>query len=140
AGPIKDKALFLNIIVPRIRNNQNIRYVGAVGGKKKQKLLKYASCLLFPSLWEEPFGLVIIEAMACGTPVIALNRGSVPEVLAGFPQLICQSIPEMIKKVKKGKFPAPATLRQYVIRRFTTVKMTTKYLSIYESVIKQNNK
>ncbi|MFC5452468.1 glycosyltransferase family 4 protein [Paenibacillus aestuarii] len=137
AGPIKDKHLFQKYIAPRIRSNPRIHYVGPVGGKRKQELLKHAKCVLFPSIWEEPFGLVMIEALACGTPVIALKRGSVPEVLAGFPQLICNSIPEMIKKVNIGIYPAPDKLRKYVISRFTTARMTTKYLQIYKSLLKK---
>ncbi|OPH58658.1 glycosyl transferase [Paenibacillus ferrarius] len=136
AGPIKNKAWFNRELAPRIRRNPNIHFVGPVGGKNKQRLLKYAKCVLFPSLWEEPFGLVMIEAMACGTPVVALNRGAVPEVMAGFPHLICRSIPEMIAKVKQAKFPDPYSLRRYVIRRFTTSKMTARYLAIYQKVMK----
>ncbi|MBD0379033.1 glycosyltransferase family 4 protein [Paenibacillus sedimenti] len=131
AGPIKDRELFRKEIAPRIRRNPRIHYVGPVGGSKKQLLLKRASCLLFPTLWEEPFGLVMIEAMACGTPVIALNNGAVSEVLAGFPQLICRSVPEMIRKVNVGKYPSPEVLRRYVTERFTTSKMTSKYIQIY---------
>lgn len=137
AGPIKDQALFRNEIEPRIGKNSNIRYVGAVGGKKKQNLLKHASCLLFPTIWEEPFGLVMIEAMACGTPVVALKNGSVPEVLKGFPNLICSTVEEMIRKVIRGRFPAPKELRQYVLTRFTTKKMVDGYLQIYETIRNQ---
>ncbi|MCY9669396.1 glycosyltransferase [Paenibacillus alginolyticus] len=139
AGPIKNKIFFNNEIAPRIRRNPNINFVGPIGGKNRQKLLKYASCLLFPTLWEEPFGLVMIEAMACGTPVIALKRGA-SEVMAGFPRLICRSVSEMVAKVKEGKYPHPAVLRRYVIRRFTTSQMTTKYLQIYQKVMKSNQK
>lgn len=136
AGPVKDPALFRKEILPRIRNNPNIKFVGPVGGKRKQKLLKYAACILFPTVWEEPFGLVMIEAMACGTPVIALNRGAVPEVMAGFPELICRSVPEMIAKVKQGRYPDPAALRQYVLSRFSTSRMTDSYLSVYQKAMK----
>jgi glycosyltransferase involved in cell wall biosynthesis len=134
AGPIKDSYLYRTKIAPRIRQNPNISYVGAVGGKKKQELLKNASCLLFPTIWEEPFGLVMIEAMACGTPVLALRNGSVPEILSKFPGLICHSVQDMIQKVRVGRYPKPKALRQYVIQRFTTAKMASDYLRLYNKI------
>ncbi|MEX2462337.1 MAG: glycosyltransferase [Paenibacillaceae bacterium] len=131
AGPIKDRKLFNSRIIPRMKRNPNIRYVGAVGGIRKQHLLKHASCLLFPTIWEEPFGLVMIEAMACGTPVLALKNGAVPEILAKFPELICENVGEMVRKVKQANFPSSRQLRKYVSERFTTKKMTNEYLRIY---------
>ncbi|WP_424445931.1 glycosyltransferase [Paenibacillus xerothermodurans] len=94
-----------------------------------------AECLLFPVAWEEPFGLVMVEAMACGTPVLALRKGAVPEVLRGFPQLICRSLDEMARKVEQRRFPAPEALRRYVKRRFTNAKMTDGYLKVYRQVL-----
>lgn len=135
AGPIKAPAFFKKEVKPRISKNPNIRFVGAVDGKQKQRLLKHAQCLLFPILWEEPFGFVMIEALACGTPVLALKKGSVPEVLAGFPQLICRSVDEMAQKVKRSVYPSSAKLRKYVVDRFTNQKMTEEYLKIYEHVM-----
>jgi glycosyltransferase involved in cell wall biosynthesis len=78
-------------ILPKLTANPNIQYVGEVGEEQRQNLLKYARCMLFPTLCEEPFGLVMIEALACGTPVLALPNDSVPEVMGGFPDLICQT-------------------------------------------------
>ncbi len=138
AGPIKDAHLFKWHIAPRIRRNSNIRFLGAVGGKQKQHLLKHANCLLFPTLWEEPFGLVMIEAMACGTPVLALRNGSVPEILSKFPKMICHSVGEMIRKVKIAKYPSSRELRQYVIRKFTTTKMTSDYMRLYQKIRMQH--
>jgi glycosyltransferase involved in cell wall biosynthesis len=134
-GPIKDWKLYRNEIAPRLKRNPNIRYVGSVGGKRKQSLLKHASCLLFPTVWEEPFGLVMIEAMACGTPVVALRNGSVPEVMAAFPQLICRSVPEMVRIVRAGRYPQPIKLRSYVINRFTTQKMADGYMGVYRMAL-----
>ncbi|MGG4218030.1 glycosyltransferase family 4 protein [Paenibacillus jamilae] len=135
AGPIKAPVFFRREIQARIQGNPNIRYVGPVGGDRKQKLLKHAECLLFPSLWEEPFGLVMVEAMACGTPVLALKNGSVPEVLSGFPQLICKSVGQMARKVQRKNYPSPAQLRLYVNQRFTNKQMTSNYLRLYREII-----
>ncbi|TVY12035.1 glycosyltransferase family 4 protein [Paenibacillus cremeus] len=138
AGPIKDHGLFEREIKPRLQSN--IEYVGAVGGAHKQHLLKHARCLLFPSLWEEPFGLVMIEAMACGTPVLALRNGSVPEVLGGFPNLICDSMEEMARKVLSEPLPSPEKLRSYVESHFTNLIMTDRYLEIYHRVRSQSGR
>ncbi|MEC0236419.1 glycosyltransferase [Paenibacillus kribbensis] len=137
AGPIKAPIYFRQEIQKRIQHNPKIHYVGAVGGEQKQQLLKHAECLLFPTLWEEPFGLVMVEAMACGTPVLALKNGSVAEVLSGFPQLICKSVGQMERKVQQKYYPSPAQLRQYVTQRFTNKQMTDKYLKLYRQIIRR---
>lgn len=135
AGPVHDPSYFSQFVEPRIRNNQNIRYVGAVGAQFKQDLLKYASCLLFPTSWEEPFGLVMIEAMACGTPVIALANGAVPEVLKGFPGCVCKNIDEMVALVQSRMLPRPDDLRRYALSRFSTENMVDGYMEVYRNVL-----
>lgn len=135
AGPIYDQDYFHKEIVAKMALNPNIQYVGEVGGQARQDLLKHARCLMFPTLVEEPFGLVMIEAFACGTPVLALPNGSVPEVMSGFPELICSSVDQMVHMLLHETLPEPAELRRYVHRRFTTSLMTDRYLDIYEKVI-----
>ncbi|NOU63131.1 glycosyltransferase [Paenibacillus sp. LMG 31461] len=137
AGPIKDEEYFRNILVPRIDKNENIHYIGAVAGKQKQDLLKRARCVLFPSIWKEPFGLVLIEAMISGTPVLALNNGAAIEVLEGFPQLVCNSIDELAHKALKESFPPPHVLREYVLNKFTTSTMVDQYITLYEQKINE---
>ncbi|WP_066051341.1 glycosyltransferase family 4 protein [Robertmurraya korlensis] len=140
AGPIHDYPLFEGEYKPRIESNPNVEYIGMVAGKQKQEILKRAKCMLFPIDWEEPFGLVMIEAMACGTPVLAFPKGSVPEILEGFPQLICHTVEEMIEKVRENSFPYPDQLRRYVIERFSVSRMTDEYLAIYNELIAKNNR
>lgn len=133
AGPVKDEEYFNQQLRPKF-SNPDIEYVGAVGGQRKLELLKHASCLLFPSTYEEPFGLTMIEAMVSGTPVLALRHGAAPEVLAGFPDLICGSTEEMVHKLLHEPFPSPEELREYVLSRFTVRQMTDHYLQIYQEV------
>ena len=120
-------------MLPRIINNPHVRYVGEVGGQERQDLLKHAKCLLFLSE-DEAFGLVMIEAMACGTPVLALSNGAVPEVLEEYPELICHTVTEIRDKVLHLPFPAPHELRRYAMERFSSRVMAQHYLNVYRDV------
>ncbi|WP_312029561.1 glycosyltransferase [Paenibacillus sedimenti] len=135
AGPIWDKDFYSKHVVPEINNHPDLSYIGEVGGQERQYLLKNAKCVIFPTLCDEPFGRVMIESMACGTPVIALPNGSVPEVLAGFPNLICDTVDEMVQKVEKDSYPPPSELREYVQKHFSASLMASRYLETYKSVI-----
>lgn len=136
AGPAWDDELFEELL-PRISENPNIEYVGEVHGTIKQDLLKHAKWLLFPTACEEQFGLVMVEAMACGTPVAAYPRGAVPEVLSEFPFFLCNDVYEMSKKVKAEVPYTPEQLRKYVSDHFTLEKMAESYVSIYYNAIER---
>lgn len=135
AGPIHDQSYFDKHIAPRIISDPNIMYIGEIGGRKKQHYIKHAECVLFPTLCKESFGLVAVEAMACGTPVLAFPNGAVPEVLARFPQLICNNTADMAQKVKRCDYPSSKALRECVQNNFTIEIMTDRYLEIYKKIL-----
>ncbi|MGH8728855.1 MAG: glycosyltransferase family 4 protein [Burkholderiales bacterium] len=114
-----------------------VEWVGEIGEDVKGEFLGGAAALLFPIDWPEPFGLVMIEAMACGTPVVAFRRGSVPEVLedrvTGF---IVDDLEQAIGAVAKIHALDRARIRQEFEKRFTARRMAGDYLSVYEGLIR----
>jgi glycosyltransferase involved in cell wall biosynthesis len=116
--------------------DENITYVGEVAHEEKCRLLSGAHSLLVPIDWEEPFGLVIIEALACGTPVIALRRGSVPELLDhGRTGFIADDLPGMVAAVENVRALDPRELREEVEKRFTPARMVDGYLEAYDQLL-----
>lgn len=111
-----------------------IEYVGEANLEEKNQLLGGARAMLFPIQWDEPFGLVMIEAMACGTPVLAMPRGSVPEVVKdGVSGWICQSVDELARRAKHLTME-PSTVRAYVEREFSIGVMVDRYIELYEEI------
>lgn len=133
AGPIQDQQYFDERIKPHL--NHQISYVGPISGETKQSLLKHAKCLLFTTNFEDPFPLVPLEALACGTPVTAFNRGGLTEQLHGLPELLCNNVDEMVQMVKNGVFPSPQTCRSYIEKNYTIPIMTTNLLKIYQQIL-----
>ena len=100
-----------------------IQYLGVADLEAKNELLGNAMAMLFPIQWNEPFGLVMVEAMACGTPVLALRGGSVPEVVRdGVSGYVCRSARDMVKRVRNLQF-SPASVRRYVEENFALPRM-----------------
>ena len=122
-------AYFKNEVEPQIDDRQ-IKYIGALNDVEKNTWLGQAKALLFPIEWDEPFGLVMIEAMACGTPVIAFGRGSVPEVVTNETGLIVTTADEMIAAVKQVGTINRKVCRESALRRFDIKPITSRYLSI----------
>jgi glycosyltransferase involved in cell wall biosynthesis len=118
-------------VLPGIDGDQ-IQYVGEADKATKNDLLSHARALLFPIQWNEPFGLVMIESMACGTPVLALPGGSVPEVVRdGVSGWICRDISEMARHAISLSIDA-ASCRAWVDTHFRCERMVDRYLSLYE--------
>jgi len=118
-----------------------IEYVGEANLEAKNELLGNAMAMLFPIQWNEPFGLVVIEAMACGTPVLALPGGAVQEVVRdGISGFVCQSAEEMVARVQHlpGKL-APANVRQYCQQYFSVERMVAEYLALYQELMTEES-
>lgn len=128
---------FSEKVKPQI-DNQQIKFVGEVAGEERINLLKNARGFLMPIAWEEPFGLVMIEAMACGTPVIGFNHGAVAEVIKdGKTGFIVKNVKEMAKAIGKIDQIDRRECRQAVEDKFTYEKMVDGYLETAKKVIKK---
>lgn len=130
-----DVEYFEREIKPQIDGTQ-IQFLGEADHFMKNELMGRAMATLFPITWREPFGLVTIESMASGTPVIAMNLGSVPEIVAdGVSGYICNNVAECIATVTKIPQIDRAACRKYVEHRFGVEQMTTGYEAVYQQVL-----
>ncbi len=112
-----------------------IEYVGLADLKSKNELLGNSLAMLFPIKWNEPFGLVMVEAMACGTPVLAFSGGSVAEVVRdGVSGYVCRSVVDMAKRVTTIDIK-PCAVRQYVEENFSLERMVGQYASLYQEIL-----
>lgn len=137
AGPVAagSEAYYRERVAPAV-DGRLVRHVGPVGGRDKLDLIRRAAALIFPSVWEEPFGLVIIEALACGTPVLALKRGAVPEILTdprvgravAWPADLADALPEVVAC-------SAAACREHVRRHFSLDAMAQGYEAVYRSLL-----
>lgn len=134
-----DQKYFTDIIQPLLAQ-PGIEFIGEINDAQKQDFLGNASALLFPINWPEPFGLVMTEAMACGTPVIAYDRGAVPEVMEhGVSGFIVNTLQEAIDAVGQINKLDRQQCRQAFEQRFSSQHMTQNYLRLYEQQILQSS-
>jgi glycosyltransferase involved in cell wall biosynthesis len=126
-----DREYFENVVEPLLRDPL-VEYVGEIGDGEKQDFLGNARVLLFPIDWPEPFGLVMIEAMACGTPVIALRRGSVPEILEdGVTGFIVDDLDDAVGATQRVGEISRRRCREVFEERFTAERMARDYVELY---------
>lgn len=130
-----DQAYFEKSIAPLLRD-PGIEFIGEIGDDRKARFLGEARALLFPIDWPEPFGLVMIEAMACGTPVIAWKRGSVPEIIeSGVNGYIVNSEEEARQAIVRVASLDRGAVRRSFERRFTAETMARGYLELYRRLL-----
>jgi glycosyltransferase involved in cell wall biosynthesis len=132
-----DEEYFHTEIEPRL-DEPGIEYIGEIDDRAKAKFLSDARALLFPIDWPEPFGLVMIEAMACGTPVLAFDRGSVREVIEpGVTGYVVESVGEAICKIGSVLALDRGQVRRRFEERYTAERMTRGYLAVYAALIER---
>lgn len=130
-----DKPYFEEKVKPLLADPL-VDYVGEIGEYEKNDFLGNARALLFPITWPEPFGLVMIEAMACGTPVIAFRQGSVPEVMEdGRTGFIVDNVDEAVAALRRIDTLNRRECRRYFEQRFSARAMTDRYISCYERLL-----
>jgi glycosyltransferase involved in cell wall biosynthesis len=135
AGIIQDQMYFDRYVAPHL-DNETVVYVGSVGPVERNRLLGKALALLHPIQFDEPFGLSVIESMACGTPVIAFDRGSMPELIEnGKHGFLINTVDEAVHAVAHISKIDRATCRRHVERHFTVDRMVREYLNVYERIL-----
>src|SRR5256885_2375886 len=136
--PRGERSYFKEKLEPQIDRKQ-VQLTGEVNDETKRQFLADAAALLFPIDWPEPFGLVMIEAMACGTPVIAFKSGSVPEVVDdGITGFVVPGEAEAVEAIGRLSELDRRLVRKHFERRFTTRRMAQEYLRHYEALSKPN--
>lgn len=135
---IKDSPLdvqyFHEFVEPKL--SEQIKWIGEVDEKQRNQLMSKALCLLHPVIWPEPFGLTMIEAMACGCPVIAFDFGSISEVIEnGKTGFVVESIPQMVYAVYSLNKIDRTYTRNYALKKFNADRMTDEYEKLYHEII-----
>ncbi len=131
-----DDDYYARVIKPLLDCDKQIIYIGEISSEHKKHWYRHARATLFPIQWGEPFGLVLVESMACGTPVIALDKGAVPEIIVdettGF---VVDSVDAMVKAVGRIDSIDPYECRSHVQKHFSITSMAYKYSELYHQII-----
>ncbi len=134
AGIVQDEGYFKNKIEPQL--NDQIEYIGSAGPEQRNNLLGNAAALLHPISFDEPFGMSVAEAMLCGTPVIAFNRGSMPELIKdGETGFLVSDIDTAVEAVKSLKDIKRVDCSNWATAQFSCDKMAADYLDLYRKIL-----
>jgi len=134
----KDVKYYLQAVLPYERKYSRIVWVGSVGGHEKKKFIAGARALLMPIRWEEPFGMAVIEALASGTPVVAMRRGAMPVIIKdGYNGFLADDEQEFKNCLRRVGEIDPAACRKSAEEQFSAARMATRYVKLYEQVIQR---
>ena len=137
AGIVQDQQYFDELVAPRI-DGDKVSYIGPVGPAERAELLGGAHALLHLIGFDEPFGYSVVEAMACGTPVIAFDRGSMPELLAvGTTGFLVEDIDGAVSAVSASTALDRKAIRAYAVARFGVERMVDAYIDAYDTVLRR---
>ena len=137
---VEEFSYYSDKILPYVLRYPKITYSGNLKGSKKQKFISEAKALLFPIDWEEPFGMAVIEALACGTPVIAMNHGAMPEIIEhGVNGFLANNEKEFEEYMRRIDEIDPAKCRQSVAKKFSSDTMAKAYIERYKEAIKRSS-
>lgn len=130
-----DRIYYEEKIKPLLKNADDVEFVGEITEQQKAEFLGNAFAYLFPIDWPEPFGLTMIESMACGTPTVAFKGGSVPEVITdGVSGYLVDNIDDAVKAVERCATFDRMACRQDFLKRFSATRMVRDYVKVYESI------
>lgn len=133
-----DFKYYRDFVWPISIKDPRIKYVGNIGGERKLKFISEARALLFPIDWEEPFGMAPIEALACGTPVVAMRRGALPEIIEhGVNGFLADTVYEFQEYMQRVDEIDPRACRETVKEKFSLPQMAQGYLDRYEEVLRR---
>ncbi|HYK75997.1 MAG TPA: glycosyltransferase [Daejeonella sp.] len=122
----------------RFTPNLNVKFMGMLGGEKKNQVLRKSKGLIFPVLWHEPFGIAIIESLYFGCPVFGTPYGSLPELVPPAVGFLSANKEELIEQIKHAAFDAE-TCHQYAVQNFSSSKMAEEYFKLYQQVLNGEN-
>ena len=134
-GPVQDERYFAEKVEPHV-DGDRVRYLGSVGHEERAEVLGAAGCLLHPIAFAEPFGLSVVEAMLCGTPVVAYDRGSMPELIEdGITGVLAHGVDSAVSAVRRAACFDRSACRRTAERRFSVDRMVEGYLEVYDRVL-----